>query len=39
LLDHYAARGVVHRIDGTQAVEQIHEHISRLSGQPGPPAR
>jgi adenylate kinase len=39
LLDHYAARGVLHRIDGTQAVEQIHEHISRLSGQPGPPAR
>jgi adenylate kinase len=39
LLDYYAARGVLHRIDGTQAVEQIHEHISRLSGQPGPPAR
>jgi adenylate kinase len=39
LLEHYASRGVLHRVDGTQSIDQIHEQITRLLGQPGPPAR
>jgi adenylate kinase len=27
VLDHYAARGLLHRIDGTQSVEQVHAQI------------
>jgi adenylate kinase len=27
VLDHYAARGLLHRIDGTQSVDQVHEQI------------
>ena len=27
VLDHYAAQGRLHRIDGTQSVEQVHQQI------------
>jgi adenylate kinase len=39
VLDHYAERGLLHRIDGTQSVEQVHEQILQALGRATPRAR
>jgi adenylate kinase len=39
VLDHYAARDLLHRIDGTRSVEQVHQEIMRALGTPAPPTR
>jgi adenylate kinase len=39
VLDHYDARGLLHRIDGTQSVEQVHRQILEALGRPAPRAR
>jgi adenylate kinase len=39
VLDHYAARGLVHRIDGTQSVDQVYQQISQALEKPAPRAR
>jgi adenylate kinase family enzyme len=39
VLDHYAARDLLHRSDGTLPVEQVHQDIMRALGTPAPPAR
>jgi adenylate kinase len=36
VLEHYAARGQLHRIDGAQTVEKIHEQIMQALGSPAP---
>lgn len=34
LLEHYAARGLLHRIDGTQSIDQVHRQILEVLGKP-----
>jgi adenylate kinase len=38
VLDHYAAQGRLHRIDGTRSVEEVHQQIMAARAQPAPPA-
>lgn len=38
VLDHYAAQGRLHRIDGTQSVEQVNQQIVAALGTPASPA-
>ena len=39
VLEHYAARGLLQRIDGTQPVERVHEQIIRALQAAVPPDR
>ena len=39
VLEHYAARGLVHRIDGTQPVDQVHAQILKALGKAAPQVR
>src|SRR5712692_2890208 len=39
ILEHYAARGELYRIDGAQSVEQIHEQIIQRLESSAPPDR
>jgi adenylate kinase len=39
VLDHYDTRGLLHRIDGTLAIDKVHAHIIRTLGQPASPTR
>ncbi len=39
VLEHYAARGLVHRIDGTQPVDQVHAQILTALGKAAPQVR
>lgn len=38
VLDHYAAQGRLHRIDGTQTVDEVHQRIMAAHAEPAPPA-
>lgn len=38
VLEHYAAQGRLHRIDGTQSVEEVQQQIMAALGEPAPPA-
>ena len=33
VLDHYAAQGLVRRVDGTQSVERVHDQIMQALSQ------
>jgi adenylate kinase len=39
VLEHYAARGLVHRIDGTQSVDQVQQQIIKAFEKPATRAR
>jgi adenylate kinase len=38
VLDHYAAQGLLHRIDGTRSVAEVHQQIIEALGAPATPA-